>query len=134
MRIAIDVAWRKDKTASQLKWIFAQFVLAMTSSLRPLARRPIVFAQEVEQGSFAQSRSLVSLALVIDEQREFDAGIVAKQTGIVGVAKADRDQLRTLLRKFLLMFAQLRDVLSAEDSPVVTEKNYNRRRTRPQRS
>lgn len=132
MRVAIDVAWRKDKTAPELKWIFAQLVLTMASGLGPLAGSRIVFTQKVEQGSFAQSGSMVGLALIVDEQREFDSCIVPKQPRIVGVAEPDGDQLRAFLRKFFLMLAQLRDVLSAEDSAVVAEKDDNRRRLRPQ--
>lgn len=132
MRVAIDVAWRKDKTAPELKWIFAQLVLTIASGFRPLARSGIVFTQKVEQGSFVQSGSLVSFAFIVDEQREFDSRIVTKQPGIVGVAETNGDQLRAFLRKFFLMFAQLRNMLSAKDSTVVTKKDHNRRRPGPQ--
>lgn len=52
----------------------------------------------------------------------------------MGVSKADSDEVGPLLLKFHLMFAQLRDVLAAEDSTVVAKEDDHGRPLGPQRS
>jgi len=45
----------------------------------------------------------------------------------MGISQADSNQVGTLLFEFRLMFAQLRDVLAAKNSTIVTkENNYGR--------
>jgi hypothetical protein len=54
--------------------------------------------------------------------------------GVVSVAQADGDQFGALLLKILLVLAQLRGVLTAENSTVVSKENHNRRPGSPERS
>jgi len=49
----------------------------------------------------------------------------------MGISQADSNQVGTLLFEFRLMFAQLRDVLAAKDSTVVTEEDNHGRSLGP---
>jgi hypothetical protein len=51
---------------------------------------------------------------------------------VSGIAQTHRCQVRATLPKFVFMIAQLRDVLTAKDSPVVPQKNQHDRRFSPQ--
>lgn len=58
----------------------------------------------------------------------------AKDAGVVGVAEADGGQGSASVVEGLLVSAQLRDVLTAEDSAIVTKKDDYRRSFLPQRT
>ena len=116
----IFVSGSKHKAAAELQRIFAQAMLLVSRGFCPLARLQIVFAQQVEQGSVAQPNGFIGLAFVIDQQRELDAGFLAKESGIAGIAQSDDGEVSAFLLELGFEFAQLRDVLSAEDSTVVT--------------
>jgi hypothetical protein len=81
-----------------------------------------------------QFRGTVGFALFVDQQWEGDAGVFPKMASVVEVAQADRDKPGALARKSLLVFAQLRDVLAAEDSAVVTKEHNYRWRVCPKRA
>ena len=106
----------------------------MSCCLCPLARLKIVFAQKVKQGSMPQAKSLIGFALVINKKRELDAGFLAEEPGIARIAQSDHGQMRAFLLELGFEFAQLRDVLSAEDSTVMTKKDHYGRPTLPQRA
>jgi hypothetical protein len=128
----IFVAGRKDKTAAELQWIFAQAVLFVSGCLSAAARLHVVSPQKVEQGSVAQPDSFISFTLFIDKQREVDAGFFAKELRIAGVPQADRGQLGALLPELLFKRAQLRDVLATENSTVVAQEDKHGRSAFPQ--
>jgi hypothetical protein len=86
----------------------------------------------VQQGSVAQAHSFICLAFVIDEKRELDAGFLAEELGITGVAQSNNSEVSAFLLELGFEFAQLRDVLSAEDSTVVAKKDYHGGATLPQ--
>lgn len=107
-------------------------MLLVSRGLRSFARLQIVFAQKVQQGSMAQPHSFICLAFVVDEKRELDAGFLAEEPGISGVAQADNSQMSAFTIELGFKFAQLRDVFSAEDSTVVPKKNHDGKSTLPQ--
>jgi hypothetical protein len=88
----------------------------------------------MEQGRMAQAHSFIRFAFVIDEERELDAGFLAEELGIARIAQADHGQMRAFFLELSFKFAQLRDVLSAEDSTVMTKKDHHGRPTLPQRA
>jgi len=53
---------------------------------------------------------------------------------VSGITHADNRQPRSLGPEFLFMLAQLRDVLTAEDSTIVPQEDHHRRPVRPQRA
>lgn len=109
-------------------------MLLMSRCFCPFARLQVVFTQKVEQGSVAQPHSLICLAFVIDEKRELDTRFLAEEPGISGVAQANHSQMSAFTFELGFKFAQLRDVLSAEDSTVVPKKDHHGRSAFPQGS
>lgn len=122
----VFVTWAKHKAAAELQWVFAQAVLLVSRGLGASAGLHVVAAQKVEQGSVAQADGFVSFALFVDQERELDAGLLAEEAGVARIAQADHGQLSALLAKLFFEFAQLRDVLAAENSTVVTKEDQHR--------
>lgn len=109
-------------------------MLLVSCCLCPLARPQIVFAQKMKQGSVAQPHSLVGFALVVYKKRELDTGFLAEEPGIARIAQSNHGQTRAFLLELGFKFAQLRDVLSAEDSTVMAKKDHHGRPSLPQRA
>jgi hypothetical protein len=130
----IFVPRRKHKAAAKLQRIFAQAMLLVSRGLCSLTCLQVVFAKQVEQGSVTQSNSLIGFAFVINEKRKLDAGFLAKELGIAGIAQANHGEMSAFLLELDFEFAQLRDVLSAEDSTVVAKEDHYGRSTLPQRA
>ena len=128
---AVYISRRKNKAATKLKWIFSQAMLAHADGLGTLAGASIVSTQQMEQVGFLKAHRFVSLALIINEKREGDAGLLAEMAGITHIPQTNGCQARALLAKLLFKFAQLRNVLTAEDSTVMPEKDNHRRRITP---
>jgi hypothetical protein len=95
-------------------------MLFVSCGLCPLARLKIVSAQQVEQGSMAQPDGFVGFAFVVDQQRKLDTGFLAEEPGIAGIAQANHSEMRAFFLELGFKCAQLRDMLSAEDSTVMT--------------
>jgi hypothetical protein len=137
---AIHVARTKDEAAAKLEWmfklewIFAESVLAVSGRLGALARPGVVGAEQVEEIRFAKSGGLVHLAAFVDEQGEGNLGLLAEVAGVISPAESDSGKVRSLLPESLLSVAQLRDMLTAEDSTPVAQKNDHRELVRPERA
>lgn len=117
MDVAIHVARAENEAASELERILAQADLFVAGCLRTLAGLGVIRSKQVQDIRVAETRCSISLAVFVDEQREFDSSLLSKETRIVAVTKSNRNQI------CLSMLAQLRDVLAAEDSTVVAEEN-----------
>lgn len=130
----IFIAGRKHKAPAKLQRIFSQAMLFVSCGFCPFAGRQIVFAQQVKEGSLAQPNSFVGFAFVVDEKRELDAGFLAEKPGIAGIAQANRGKTGAFFLELGFKFAQLRDVLSAEDSTVMAQKDQYGRPRLPKRS
>ncbi|HET9164977.1 MAG TPA: hypothetical protein VFP11_03190, partial [Candidatus Angelobacter sp.] len=61
-----------------------------------------------------------------------DAGFLAEELGIARIAQADHGQMRAFFLELGFKFAQLRDVLSAENSTVMTKEDHHGRSALPQ--
>ena len=81
-----------------------------------------------------QTRRTIGYALLIDEEWKVDSGVFPKQAGVIAVAQTNGGQVCARILKLRFFFAQLRDVLAAEDSPVVAKENENRRTGFPERA
>ena len=68
-----------------------------------------------------------TLRAAVDQKREVDAGIVAEQARVMGVAQSDGRQVHSLLTESSAVLAQLRDVLAAEDSTIMAKKHHHGR-------
>jgi len=67
----------------------------------------------------------VGLAVLVDEQGEVDFGFLLEEAGVVGITEADGGEGGAFFAEGLLVFAQLRDVLAAEDSAVMAKENQD---------
>ncbi len=108
--------------------LFVSGGLSATSGLH------VVPTQQMEQGSVAQANSFVGLAFVIDQKRELDAVFFAKEFGVARVAQANRGQVGAFPLELFFEFAQLRDMLSAEDSTIVAKEDQHGWSALPQRT
>jgi hypothetical protein len=116
---AIDIAGSKNEACAELEWIFAEFVLAMAGGIGTFARNGVVATQQVKQVRALQFGGAVRGAFYIDEKRKCDAGIFSECARILKIAHSDSRESRSARRDFILMLAQLRDVLEAKHSAVV---------------
>ena len=66
---------------------------------------------------------MVGLPLFVDQQGELDARLLAELRRVTRISQADGGQLSALGLKRGLVFTQLRDMLAAEDSSIVTKKD-----------
>lgn len=121
----VFISGRKHKAASKLQRIFSQAVLLVSSGLGATARLHVVSTQQMQQGSVAQAYRFIGHAFVIDQKREVDAGFLAEEAGVACIAQADHGQMSAFSFELFFEFAQLRDVLAAEDSTVVAKKHQH---------
>jgi hypothetical protein len=120
---AVDVAGAEDERAAQLEGIEAEFVLVVAGGAGALAVFEIVASEEMENVGGFEIGDFVGLALLVDEQGEVDAGFLQEDAGVVGVAEADGGEGGVPFAEGWLVFAQLRDVLAAEDSAVMAKED-----------
>ena len=130
----IYVAGREYKTSTQLQRVFAEFVLAVPAGFGAFAGLEVEFVEQVQQRRLFEFQGAVGKAVSIDQQREPDAGVFTEGAGVVASTQANGDQLRAFRPEFPFVVAQLRDVLTAEDSSVVAEKDHDRRTIGPERA
>ena len=112
--------------------IFSQFVLAMSSSLGAFTGKRIVLAKKMEERGFLQAESAIGFALLVNQERKRNSRFFAKSAGIVRVTEADRGEPSAFGFEFWFILAQLRDVLTAEDSTIVSQKHNHGRTIGPQ--
>jgi len=119
VREAIHLARAEHEAAAQLERILPQVMLPVAGRSRTLARGLVFGAQQVQQVGAAKPNRPVGDALFVNQQRKPDAGLIAKDARIIPVTESDSSQIGAQLAEGGLVFAQLRDVLAAKDSPVV---------------
>jgi hypothetical protein len=103
-------------------------VLVVAGGFGALAAFEIVASEEMENAAGFEVGDFVGLTVFVDEEGEVDAGFLLEEAGVVCIAKADGGEGGALFAKGLLVLAQLRDVLAAEDSAVMA-KEYEDGRT-----
>ena len=123
----IDVSGAEDECATKLKRVFAQFVLAVSGSLGPPAGCGIIAPQEMEEVGLLQAKSAIACERFVNQKRKINTSLLSKRARIFSTAESDRDNARTPRRDLLFMRAQLRDVLTAEDSAPMTKEDDDRR-------
>ncbi len=119
----IAITRSEDETSSELERIFSERMLAVSGALGAASCFFVLAAEKMEQVCGFQFRGPVRDPVGIDQQREGDARLFAKQAGIVQIAQPDCGQRGSGLLDFRFVFAQLRDMLAAEDSAIVPQKD-----------
>ena len=130
----VHVAWTEHETAAQLKSVPAQLVLPVPRGLRSCARLRVIGPRQMQQGSRLQTRFPIREPLFIDQKRKANTGILAEKTGVRPVTETDGRRRRMFFRESILVFAQLRDVLAAEQSAVMAKENDHGRLPFPERA
>jgi hypothetical protein len=129
---AIDIAGAEDEASSKLKRVFAQAVLACTDGFGAFACARVVRPQEVKQVRFFEAEFAIGNALIVNQKRKGDVVFLAKKAGVIDVAQADGGNSRAALTEMLKVLAQLRDVLLAENSTIMPQKDDDGGRISPQ--
>jgi len=122
------------RAARGLKGILSQLMLPMAGCARAVAGGFVFAPQHVQQVRAAQAGGVISLALVVDQEGKRNAGLLPEQARVVCVAESDGRQVGALLAEGLFVFAQLRDVLAAENSTIVAKEDHYGRLPVPQRA
>ncbi len=84
-------------------------------------------------GAFEIHR-FIGHTLLVHQEGKGDPGLFAEQCRIRLITQSDGGKPGTCGLEVLLIFAQLRDMLTAEYSAIVPEKNKNGRSTLPKRA
>lgn len=113
----------EDEAASELHRILAQAMLAVAAPFGAASGPGIVAAHQVEKAGRAQSDSAIGGPVGIDEKWEPDARLFAEGRGVSAPSEAYRRNLGPGGSNLLLVVAQLRDMLAAEDSAVVAQEH-----------
>ena len=121
----VQIAWGEDKAGAQLEGIFAQFVLTVAGGLGLVPGDEIIPSAEVEEVTLPEARGFVGVALFIDEQGEGDPRLLAEEASVVGVTQTDSGEGGAGFLDLLLVIAQLRNMVAAEDSPVVAQEDQH---------
>jgi hypothetical protein len=131
---AIHIAGPENKTSPKLKRIFAEFVLMMARGPRSFAGGGVVAAEQMQEIGGAESGGAIGAAVFVNQQGKCDAGFFAKPARVMTIAQTDGCQGSSFAAESLLVFAQLRDVLAAENSFVMAQENDHSGRSGPQRA
>ncbi len=130
----VFVSGREDKTSAELEWVFAQLVLLVSAGFGALAGFHVVAAQKMEDVGLLQLQRAIGFAIFIHQQGKLDVGFVAEEGGVLKVTQTDSGQRGSFFAELLFIFAQLRDVLSAEDSAIMPKEHHHGGAGAPQRS
>ncbi len=120
---AIDISGAEDEASAELEGIEAELVLTVAGGASAFAAFGIVAAKDVEQIAGAEVGDLVGLAAFVNQQRKLDSGFFLENAGVVFIAEADNGKGSAFFAELRFVFAQLRDVLAAENSTVVAKEN-----------
>jgi hypothetical protein len=122
VRKTIHVAGTEDKAATKLKGILPELMLMMTCDPRAFAALGVITTKKMQKVCRAESRYSIDPALLVDQQRKGDSGLLAKHAGIMTVTQSDGGQRGSFAAESLLAFAQLRDMFAAKDSSIMPKE------------
>ena len=132
--VAVDRAGPEHEAPAELEGVVPGPVLAMAGGPRASPSGRVVAADQVEEARRAEAHRPVRDPALVDEERERDARLVPELPGVLPVAEADRGEAGALGPELGLVVADPRDVLPAEQSAVVAEKDEHGRVPLPEAS
>ena len=121
----------EDEGPPELKRVLAEAMLPAAGLPRPSPGDGVGPVEEVEDRTPPQAGRPVRLTVLIDQEREADAGLTTERARVGAVPQAYGGKTHTRFPKGRLVVAQPRDVLAAEDSAVVPEENHHHRGALP---
>jgi len=128
----VHIPRAEDEAAAELERIFAGSMLPESGLPGIGARREIERPQHLQKRPAPEPQGAVGSASFIHEQGKLQAGLFAEGAGMAHVAETDCGNRTPGLPDGVLVAAQLRDMLPAEDSAVVPEKHQGGRTCLPQ--
>jgi hypothetical protein len=134
MSIKIHASRAEHKAATELERIRTSTVLPVTATPSSFPGLSIFAPEKMKHVGGSKADGTIGLPVFVDQQRKCDGGVLAKDARVIAVTQTYRCQVGSVPVKFRLIFAQLRDVLAAENSSVVTKKDNHRRPLLPQRA
>jgi len=134
MRELVHISRPEHEASAQLERILPQLVLTMSRAAGPFSCGRIFGFQQMKNVRALQIGDLIGAPVLVDQQRKADTGIFSKHARVIAIAQPDRRQVYSFRPKPALIFAQLRDVLAAENSTVMAQKHDRGRLFFPQRS
>ena len=123
MREPIDVSGTEYEARAKLERVLPQFMLLVAGGARAISRLEIFALQQMKNVGALQRGGLIGEAFFVDQQGEIDAGILPKHSRIISIAQADGGEARAVFLKLRLVFAQLRDMLTAENSAIMAQEH-----------
>jgi hypothetical protein len=130
----IHIPRPENKTRAELKRILAEFVLVVSRRIGAFSGDGILASQQMKQRGLLQFSCAISFHLRIHKKGKCDACLFAENPRIAQITQPDRREICAARLDFLLVLAQLRDVLAAKHSAVVAQKNDHRRPIGPNRA
>jgi hypothetical protein len=127
VNIPVHIARPENKAAAELKRVLSQFVLPVAGGTGAVTSGFVIAPQHVQEVSATETSGVVRLTLLVDQQRKRNAGFLAEIACIGRIAESDSRQIGASFAEGLLVLAQLRDVLAAEDSTIVAKEDHHRR-------
>jgi hypothetical protein len=131
---AVDIGGAKNEACTELEGIFAKFMLTVARGVGTFARNGVVATQQVKEVRAPQFGGAVRGAIHINQKRKRDASLFPECSRIMKIAHPNRSEISSARPDFTLMLAQLRDVLAAKHSAVMTQKNDHGWLRLPQRT
>jgi hypothetical protein len=119
MHEAIHVTGTKHEAAAELKWIFLDPMLPMPSSLGARTGLGVIAPEQMKKVRALQLCGAIGFAMLINEQWKINSGLLTELARKVGIAQTNGSQRGAPASDFFCVFAQLRDMLAAEDSTVM---------------
>jgi hypothetical protein len=87
----------EDEAAAELHWVFAQAALAMSAGLGAFAGGRVVLAKQMKEIGLFQFEGAIGFAVLVDQQGEVGARLLAEALGIERIAQAHGSQARSFI-------------------------------------
>jgi hypothetical protein len=134
VHVQVDITRTENEASPKLKRVLAQFVLPMSGCTGSFPCQRIITAENMKERAAPEAHRTICLPLAVNQKRECDPSLLAKDSGVVCVAQANGGQPGAFIAECWFVVAQLRDVLAAEDSSVVPKEGNHCRVVGPKRA
>ena len=127
----VDLSGSENEGASQLKRVFAHLVLVLTMGFSALTSHGVFRLEQMQDVCRLEFDGGIRFAVSVNQKREVDAGFLSELAGVLLIAKTDGGNANMPQAKFVFVRAQLRDMLTAKNSTIMTQEGNHTRLLRP---